>query len=593
MQANHVHAVVTHRPFARSETNRNSRKAAAGRAVGGPARERRIATLFAKAIGLQQSGQFDQALRRYARILKLNPDLPEVHYNRGVAFGLTGQFEAAEDAYRRAIALDPDLPEGHNNLGELMRCLGRLDEAEVLLRRAIALRQPYAEAFSNLGNTLKDKGRLPEAEVAYREAIAQNPLLVAPYNNLGVTLLQLGRLDESQSVLDHAIGLKPDFAEAHHNAGLTLKHAGRLAAARQFIEHAITLAPQNTAFFLSLGELKSFAAGDGHLAAMEELARNADALSPHQQIDLHFALGKAHEDVGQYDSAFRHLLAGNALKRRQLGYDEAATLGLMDHTRNVFSEDLIRGTADAGDPSPVPTFVIGMPRAGSTLIEQILASHPQVHGAGERTDLADMAAAIRTPAGQIFPDAVAHLSRDELRELGARYLATMVRLAPDAKCIVDKTLSNFLYAGLIHLILPHARIIHAVRDAADTCVSCFSKQFSTGLPQTYDLAELGRYYRHYHALMQHWRRVLPQGRILEVRYEDVVGDLEGQARRIVAHCGLDWNARCLSFHETERPVFTASSVQVRKPLYRHAVGRAQPYRSFLGPLLAELPPRDG
>jgi tetratricopeptide (TPR) repeat protein len=464
-----------------------------------------------------------------------------------------------------------------------------LHDAEVLLRRAIALRRPYAEAFSNLGNTLKEQERLVEAEAAYREAIAQNPILVEPYNNLGATLLRLHRLDEAKDVLDRAIALKADFAEAHHNAGLTLKHAGRVAEARQYVERAIALAPKNAGFYLSLTELSSFTERDGYLAAMEDMARNVEKLTVNQQTDLHFALGKAHEDIGRYDSAFRHLLRGNELKRRRINYDETSMLGEIDHCREVFTEEVMSRFTDAGDPSSVPVFIVGMPRSGSTLIEQILASHPQAFGCGELSYLADAAAAIRARTGQLLPDADRLSCRDLLRESGVSYRVALTRLAPGAKCIVDKMLSNFLYIGLIHLLLPNARIIHAVRDPADTCVSCFSKQFTVGLHQTYDLAELGRYYRHYHDLMQHWHRVLPPGRILKVHYEDVVADLEGQARRITAHCGLDWSQLCLSFHETERPVFTASSVQVRRPLYRHAVGRAQPYRAFLAPLLAELP----
>ena len=235
-----------------------------------------------------------------------------------------------------------------------------------------------------------------------------------------------------------------------------------------------------------------------------------------------------------------------------------------------------------------------MPRSGTTLVEQIIASHPMVHGAGELKTLNDVVLTVRGPDGNVIPypefvpalDAAAITAdRRALCRLGAR--ARCPKGTEDER-VTDKMPSNYYFAGLIHLALPNAKIIHTIRDPVDTCISCFSKLFSAEQNHTYDLAELGRYYKRYERLMAHWRRVLPQGRILDVRYEDVVADLESQARRIIAHCGLPWDDRCLSFHETERPVRTASATQVRQPIYTSAVGRWRVYEEFLAPLLAEL-----
>jgi hypothetical protein len=250
----------------------------------------------------------------------------------------------------------------------------------------------------------------------------------------------------------------------------------------------------------------------------------------------------------------------------------------------------VRKRARDGDPSHLPIFVIGMPRSGTTLVEQILASHPLVHGAGELKVLDDIAGSVRDDGGTgiPFPEFVAAADGTALRQVGARYVAELKKFSPDTRRVTDKMPSNFFFAGLIHLALPNAPIIHTVRDPVDTCMSCFSKLFTAQQDHTYDLAELGRYHRRYQRLMAHWREVLPGGRILEVRYEDVVADLEGQARRIIAHCGLDWDPRCLAFHETARPVRTASATQVRQPIYTSAVGRARVYEQFLGPLLKEL-----
>ena len=318
--------------------------------------------------------------------------------------------------------------------------------------------------------------------------------------------------------------------------------------------------------------------------------RTRASLSIDDRIELHFALGKAYEDLGRDAEAFTQWLDGNALKRRQITYDEAATLGALDRIQAVFTSELIRRWQNVGHPSPVPVFIVGMARSGSTLVEQILASHPQVFGGGELKYFDAAVQGIRTKFGgsATFPELVSGMTGEDYRDLGTRYLAEIERLAPAATHITDKMPGNFIFAGLIHLALPNATIIHTIRDPVDTCLSCFSKLFTEGQNHTYDLAELGRYYRHYQALMAHWHRVLPPGRILDVRYEDVVADLEGQARRIIAHCGLDWDPRCLAFHQTERPVLTASAAQVRQPIYNSAVGRWRVHEEALQPLLAEL-----
>jgi len=611
-----------------------------------------IVSLFDGALRSHRSGRYAEAVAFYDRIVAGNPNLASVHCNRGVALAHLGRSAEAEAAYTRAIAIKPDLPEVHNNLGELLRKLGRYDEAAQALARAVALNPRYAEALGNtlkdqgrpreaeiayraaialaphtaqthnnlgailfdlerldeaelalrhaltlapdlseahlnLGNVLKEQGRLGEAETACRRASELNPQAAEPHCSLGNVLVKLDRFKEAEAAYRCALVLNPDLAEAHHNLGVTLKFLGRLVEAREAIDRAIALAPRKAVYLLSLGELKRFTDDDPAIAVMQDLLAGAAQLPPKERINLHFALAKAYDDIGRRDEGFRELLAGNTLKRRNTAYDEAAALTEIARTAEVFSPVLIE-RLQGGEPSAVPIFVIGMPRSGSTLIEQILASHPQVSGVGELPLLADTMAEIAQRRGSAFPDAMADLTGGELRQFGARYVADITAFAPDAARIVNKTLSNFIYAGLIHLALPQARIIHAVRDPVATCMSCFSKLFAAGQFYCYDLAELGRYYRHYRMLMEHWHRVLPPGRILDVRYEDVVADLEGQARRMIAYCGLDWDQRCLAFHETERPVLTASAVQVRQPLYRAALDRGRDYHNHLAALLAEL-----
>jgi tetratricopeptide (TPR) repeat protein len=536
---------------------------------------------------LRNLGRYDEAAQALARAVALNPHYAEAFGNLGNTLKDQGRPRDAETVYRAAVALAPHTAQAHNNLGAILFDLERLDEAEQALRHALTLAPDLSEAHLNLGNVLKELGRFGEAEIACRRASELNPQTAEAHCSLGNVLVKLDRFEEAEAAYRCALALEPGLAEAHHNLGVTLKFLGRLAEAREAVDRAIALAPRKAVHFLSLGELKSFADDDPAIAAMEDLLVDTARLPVKEQINLHFALAKAYDDVGRRDDGFRQLLAGNTLKRRNAAYDEAAALTEIARTAEVFSPELIR-KFPGGEPSAVPIFVIGMPRSGSTLIEQILSSHPQVSGVGELPLLADAAAEIGKSRGSSLPDVMADLSGDELRQFGARYVAEITAFAPDAARIVNKTLSNFIHAGLIHLALPRARIIHAVRDPVATCMSCFSKLFAAGQFYCYDLAELGRYYRHYRALMEHWHRVLPPGRILDMRYEDVVADLEGQARRMIAYCGLDWDERCLAFHETERPVLTASAVQVRQPLYRAALDRGRDYHDHLAPLLAEL-----
>jgi tetratricopeptide (TPR) repeat protein len=402
-------------------------------------------------------------------------------------------------------------------------------------------------------------------------------------------LLALNRPHEALAHYEAACAIKPEVARLHHALGIALQVLGRLGEAREAFERAVALAPGKADFHLPLAHSRPFTAKDPRLAALEELAQDVACLNEDEQIALHFALGKAYADLNEHQRAFSHLREGNALKRRRVSYDETRTLGVFDRIRATFSPALMQAKGGAGHPSQVPIFVVGMPRSGTTLIEQILASHSRVFGAGEREELSaalpDLKAA---PSAAVFPEVVAELSGQALHEFGSRYLARMTALAPTAERIVDKMPSNFGLLGLIHLALPGARFIHARRDPVDTCLSCFSILFVGHQPYTYELGELGRYYRTYARLMEHWRAALPPGLMLEVRYEDVVADLEGQARRIVAHCGLPWEEACLAFHRSQRPVQTASAVQVRQPLYATSVGRWRHYANELEPLLQAL-----
>jgi len=466
---------------------------------------------------------------------------------------------------------------------------GRIDEAVVLYERVVFLKPDYADAHSNLGVAFVAQGKLDAAVEHYERALAIDPGHVGAHNNLAAALAKQGRMDEAVTHYRHVLAIDSNNAEAHNDLGNVLQMQGKLDEAMALYGRAIAIKPAYAEAHLNRAEIKTFRFGDPDLAGLQALA-GRNGLLPDEALRVHFALAKALEDCGDYDHALEHLRKGNSLKRARIDYDEQGFAKLFQSIARVFDRDLFDRFQGEGDPSSVPVFVLGMPRSGSSLIEQILASHPQVHGAGELEDLEKLANSIMDAEGKLlpYPECVPGLDGVALRQLGQAYLSHLPAV-PDGKTrIVDKLPINFINIGLIRLILPNARIIHTTRDPLDTCFSCYSRLFTHGQQFCYDLAELGRHFRRYADLMCHWRSVLPQDAMLDVSYEEVVDDLEGQARRLVDFCGLEWDDRCLDFHRNARIVRTASAVQVRKPLFRSSVQRWRRFEAGLGPLLQEL-----
>ena len=535
-----------------------------------------------------QGGRHEAAMEMIRTAIAINSKEAAYHSNLGTVLQAQGNLNEAAACYERALALKPHWAEIQSNLGNILLAQGKLDEAAACQERALALKPDFSEAHNNLGNVRKAQGKLDEAAACYERALALKPDYISAHNNLGNAFVTQDRIDEAVAHYERALALKPDHAEAHNNLGNIFKDQGKFDDAMAHYGRAIAIRPDYAEAHFNRAEIKTFHRGDADLAALEALA-GRDDLPADKALYIHFALAKALEDSGDYARAFEHLRKGNALKRRQIHYDETAVLELFQRISTVFDSSLFDRFQGEGDPSSVPIFVLGMPRSGSTLIEQILASHPQIHGAGELTDLEMAANTVLSAAIASSVSGVrSALDGATLRRLGQAYLARLPALADGKVRIVDKLPGNFLHIGLIRLILPNARIIHTMRDPIDTCVSCYSKLFTSGQHFSYDLAELGRYYRRYSELMTHWRSVLPPGAMLDVSYEDVVDDLEGQARRLIDYCGLPWDDRCLDFHKTSRPVKTASAVQVRKPLFRSSLQRWRKYETGLAPLLDEL-----
>jgi tetratricopeptide (TPR) repeat protein len=537
---------------------------------------------------LQVLGRYETAVVQHEQALAIKPEHAEAHSNLGNALQKLGRNEKAMAHYEKALAYRPFHAEAHNNLGNLLHNLGRHREAIGHYEQALAIRRGYAEAHINLGHALGAIGRREEGLAHYRQGLAAGPENPEIHNCVANMLLMLGRTEEAAAHCEQAISIRPDYVEAHHTLGNALRTLGKLDAAARAFERAIALAPERAAGYWNLVTSKDVAADDPHWLALNKLAQRIASLTPTERIDLHFALAKGLADIDEHTQSFRHLLAGNSLKREHVHYDESRTLQRFKRIKAVFTPALMQRKQGPADAASAPIFIIGMPRSGTTLIEQILASHPKVFGAGE---LSDFGRLVKTACGgeeSSFPDKIPEWGSEAFYDLGKSYLQVIQQLAPDAERVTDKMPYNFNYAGLIYLALPNARIVHVCRDLRDVAFSCFALLFPHGQEYSYDLAELGRYCRAYASLMEHWRSVLPPGVMLEVQYEELVADLEGHARRILAHCGLEWHEACLAFYKTDRSVLTASAIQVRKPIYRGSIGRWRRHEAQLQPLLQEL-----
>ncbi|HXP73789.1 MAG TPA: tetratricopeptide repeat protein [Stellaceae bacterium] len=535
--------------------------------------------------------KYPEAIAAYHRALQLKPGYSDAYNNLGTAIRDQKKPKDAEEPYRKAMALKPRDPSILNNLALTLMDLDRPDEALSLLQQSIAVDPRNHSTFTYFASAYLEKDMFDEARAACERALSLKPDDPDALNIMGQILFEQGQSEAALASFEKALALKPDLSDAYNNMGNTLKELGRFDEARDAYFKALAIDPKATGVLLNLADAKKFAPGDPHLLTLEALAADLAALSEEEQMQLHFALGKAYGDLGRHEDSFRHLLQGNALKRRTVDYNEGATAQFFDRIRAVFTPELIAKQTGHGDPSRLPIFILGMPRSGTTLVEQVLASHRKVFGAGEIKDLDIVVQSVRTDGihEAPYPDYVTAFGPEQLRQFGAQYVKRLGAYSTTAERITNKMPSNFFYVGLIHLALPHARIIHTRRDPIDTCVSCFSKLFSGAQNYSYELGELGRYYRRYDELMAHWRRVLPADAMLEVPYEELVEDFDPLARRIVDYCGLEWDDACLAFHETKRPVRTASASQVRRPIFKSSVGRWRAYQGLLEPLIRELP----
>jgi len=543
-----------------------------------------------RAVGLHQAGRIAEASRLFETVLAADPGNLAALQHLAIIHANRGEFTQAEGLFRKALDVDPASADAHNNLGRVQMALGQHQPAAASFRKALALRPNMAEAEFNQGALHLKLGQHEGAIAHLRRALSLRPGFGDGLRLLAGALSARGQASEAIAILEDAIAARPHDPALHHALGRIQADLGDFARAKANFEAAIRLDPGWGLPYRDLSQVHCFAADDPRIAAMEQLLRMPEQLSLEGRVGLHIALHKAYADNGRYSDAFSHLLAGNHLRRRAVQYDEAAWHERRLAIQRVFDGDFLSANTGRGHASRLPIFVLGFPRSGTTLIEQLLATLPAVHGAGELPFVGELCRSLGQPGtpGSAYPGCLVRAGPEIFAKLGAAYEERLSGLAPTAQRIVDKMPINYLHVGFIHLILPHATIIHVRRDAMDTCLSCFENDFGERQPYSYDLGELARRYKGYCQMMEHWRQVLPAGTMIEVAYEDVVSDFEAQARRLIQYCELPWDSRCLDFHQTERAVLTQSQTQVRRPLYASSVGRWRLYEQQLEALAAAL-----
>ena len=531
------------------------------------------------ALALSARGRAAEALPYYQRLLT-HERRPDILNDHGTLLAGLARFEAAAASFRAALDLAPRDARVHANLGYVLHCLGDHRAAIGHSRRAIELDPRLPEGHLHLGNALLAINEMHAAEVAYRGGLEVAPQHAALHTAHAMAERALGRVDEAAASVRRSLAIRPDAADTVALLGSLAIDRGRFDEAETLLKKALDMSPGLPEALTGLTAVRKMTVADAAWRDAAERTLSATLPVAHA-IGLHHARGKYCDDVGDFDAAFEHHRRGHELARRSRPpYDRAATTARVTRTLSAFDRASLEALRPAGLASERPVFIFGMPRSGTTLAEQILASHPQVHGAGE------------VLFWQFAADAEL-ASRPEERSQtiaasGRQYLASFAPLPAAATRVIDKLPSNFKNLGLIHAALPQARFIHLERDPLDTCLSIYFQGFTAAHAYATDLSDLAHYYREYRRLMAHWRATLPPHLLLEVRYESLVDDPEHWTRRMLAHIGLPWDPRCLDFHRTERPVLTASSWQVRQPIGKGSIGRWRHYQRQLEPLRAAL-----
>jgi tetratricopeptide (TPR) repeat protein len=541
---------------------------------------------------LLKSNQYEQAAKLFTDLRTKLPTHPDVLVGLAGCRRHKGALNEAERLVRQALEADPDCKPAIHELAEIQIANKEDDLALETLARNVMREDLYGDSLDLWLNTLRRQKRERYTQEQLGALAKRFPQKVEFIFAYGVVAHRAGEISVARPAMERANALNPNNFRILHEWGVLERTAGNIARSQELIGQSLALNPEQPAALRTFGTDYKYAYGDPVFARLNYAAARLADLQPLDQVQLHYALAKAFEDVGELDTAYRHFAIGGEKKRRLEQYNERASARMFQIMPQLVNARTITPSGEVGCESDLPVFILGMPRSGTSLMEQILSSHPDVFGAGELKILPAVLDNIVVGGNRVrlnepepfFP--AEEPASWEMR--GQRYVDRLERLAPSPfKRIVDKMPGNFTMVGLIHAILPKARIIHSRRHPVETCLSCYRIHFAEGQQWSYNLRELGRYYKRYWTLMKHWREQFP-GVMYDVRYEDNVADVEGQARRLIDHLGLDWYQGCLEFYNTDRPVKTASASQVKKPIYTTSVNRWRKFEKYLQPLLEEL-----
>jgi tetratricopeptide (TPR) repeat protein len=530
-------------------------------------------------------GRVAQASANYRRAIELRPDFAPAYSNLGQLLCEQGDFVAALANCRRAVERAPQLAEAQNHLGHALRGLGRLEEAAAALRRAVQLDPDSAARHINLGNVFTDLKRFGEAAACYRRAIELDPGVATAHYGLATCLRFCNDLGGALASYCKALALCPDQAAVWNDLGRALRVAGRFEEAVGAFRQALAVNPDFADAYRNLAACRQLCADGNEIARVYELCERAD-LPGEERAAAGFAMGKALDDADRFDEAFAAYDRANRIYRDWLAktgkpFDAEALHQQIDETIAAFTSAFFASVRNWGSPSELPVFIVGMPRSGTSLVEQIAATHSQVFGAGELEHIGALAAELKPVRDE-------PMQRANVQSRAEDHLARLAALGGNARRVIDKLPDNIFELGVIAMLFPAARVIFCRRDPRDICLSCYFQKF-TGprLAFSYDLGDCAKRYLETERIMAHWHRVLSL-RVHEVEYEALVADLEGESRRLIAFLGLEWEPACLEFHRTQRAVATASGWQVRQPLYDRSVGRWRNYEPYLAPLLDGL-----
>ena len=539
-------------------------------------------------------GNHDAAIASYRTAIALDATLAEAHYFLGNILQMTGQARDAAESYRKAVELKPDYLEALSNLGAVLMALHRFGEAKHILERAYRLYPDCAQVLCNLGDLVLTEDDFEKARFYAKSALKTDPRFFDAHHLLGKICRQQGDYGGTLKHFRRALEIQPNNENLIGSMAEILEKRGQFDEARELLQPLIRRGSTNPLVLKAYSALSRNLGEERKAVRLLENTLRQERMDISRKISLHSELGKQYDRLQDYPRAFEHYRQANLLER-ELKLQPGGRPGTgfpavreIDGWFERFGADYWKRLPRSTTGSERPVFVVGMPRSGTTLTEQILASHPAVHGAGELPDIPDLAAKLgeRGMGADRFRH-LANLGKQELDSAARQYLRTLKARSPGALRVVDKMPTNFWYLGLISLLFPNARIIHLKRDPRDTCLSMYFQRFGATMTFTTDLGELAAYHSAYARTMKYWESVLDID-TLEIQYEELVDDQERVIRRMIDYCGLDWDDRCLHFHETSRDVHTPSYDQVRQPMYRKSVGRWKHYEAQLAPLISAL-----